>query len=213
MRTTAQVGTVAPYDSDRAVETDLGGLFYLVNLALALELYGDFTQPLGPSLALPLWDFVAVVGGRLLRDPRLDEPVWELLRVLAGRGDEPIGVGFVEPDWWRPPSGAAGAAEVVGDATPSEITDRRTDSNGPILLARWIDRLMPHVRFRLRQALGVADFERMLLEHRARVVVANDRLDVFLALATLPVAIRIAGLDRDPAWVPAAGRSIGFHFD
>jgi hypothetical protein len=28
----------------------------------------------------------------------------------------------------------------------------------------------------------------------------------------LPLQIRFAGLDRDPGWVPAAGRFITFHF-
>jgi hypothetical protein len=31
-------------------------------------------------------------------------------------------------------------------------------------------------------------------------------------LATLPIELRIAGLDRDPGWIPSAGRSISFHF-
>jgi len=25
--------------------------------------------------------------------------------------------------------------------------------------------------------------------------------------------VRLSGLDRDPGWVPAAGRSVHFHFD
>src|SRR5213076_1469870 len=36
---------VAPF-----VETDLGGLFYLINVGLFLELYGDFTSPLRPGI-------------------------------------------------------------------------------------------------------------------------------------------------------------------
>jgi len=36
---------------------------------------------------------------------------------------------------------------------------------------------------------------------------------LFFALAGLPIELRIAGLDRDPSWVPAAGRFINFHFE
>jgi hypothetical protein len=37
-------------------------------------------------------------------------------------------------------------------------------------------------------------------------------MHINFALAELPIEIRIAGLDRDPGWVPAAGRFIAFHF-
>ena len=48
--------------------------------------------------------------------------------------------------------------------------------------------------------------------HSARVLLTATHLDVFLTLEELPVEIRIARLDRDPGWVPAAGRYIAFHF-
>jgi hypothetical protein len=47
----------------------------------------------------------------------------------------------------------------------------------------------------------------------ARVSVTTTHLDVVMALSDLPVEVRLAGLDRDPGWVPAAGRSVAFHFD
>ena len=47
----------------------------------------------------------------------------------------------------------------------------------------------------------------------ARVLIGRTRLDVFFALASHPIAIRIAGFDRNPGWVPAAGRVIRFHYD
>src|SRR5205807_8456567 len=34
------------------IETQLGGLFYLINLALYLNLYGDFTMPEAPGIEL-----------------------------------------------------------------------------------------------------------------------------------------------------------------
>ncbi len=68
------------------MSSQLGGLFFLVNLGLYLELYGDFSTPLTPGIALPIWDFVAIVGEALLREHELaDDPVWALLAQLAGR--------------------------------------------------------------------------------------------------------------------------------
>jgi len=79
----------------------------------------------------------------------------------------------------------------------------------------WLDELMPSVRQRLRAALGLdetTDPGPLLISHSGRVRVTETHIDVFLLLAELPIAIRFAGLDRDPGWVPAAGRFIAFHF-
>jgi hypothetical protein len=162
--------------------TEYGGVFYLINLALFLGLYGDFTCPAHPGLELPIWDFLALLGERLAGEALRADPVWELLARLAGRGpDESPGHDFAPPG-----------------------------------IERWLDELMPHVRARLCLALGLADADGLaglLLAHRARVTVTATHLDVTFGLAELPLAIRLAGLDRDPGWVPAAGRFIAFHFE
>jgi hypothetical protein len=83
-------------------------------------------------------------------------------------------------------------------------------------LQRWLGWLMPYVRARLARALGLvspAELGQLLCARAARVFVTAARLDVNLALAELPIAVRLAGLDRDPGWVPAAGRFIAFHFE
>jgi len=72
------------------------------------------------------------------------------------------------------------------------------------------------VRYRLRQALDVGsldDVAPLLVRRPARVHVSSAAIDVSYSLAELPIEIRMSGLDRDPGWVPAAGRAIGFHFD
>jgi len=53
---------------------------------------------------------------------------------------------------------------------------------------------------------------RLVCCHRAEVTVTLSRVNVHFALAELPLAIRVAGLDRDPGWIPVSGRSVGFHF-
>jgi hypothetical protein len=95
----------APPLLEACVETRLGGLFYLVNLGLFLNLYGDFTTPLTPGLALPLWDFLALLGERLCGGRLREDAVWVLLAKLAGRHeDEPPGRDFAPEDAWRLPA-------------------------------------------------------------------------------------------------------------
>ena len=80
----------------------------------------------------------------------------------------------------------------------------------------WLGCLLPYVRARLCAALGVngaGALGRLVCEHGARVSVTATRLDVTFSLAGLPLEVRLAGLDRDPGWVPAAGRRVAFHYE
>jgi hypothetical protein len=47
----------------------------------------------------------------------------------------------------------------------------------------------------------------------ARLTLTPSSLAINLSLAALPLAIRYAGLDRDPGWIPAAARSVRFVFE
>jgi hypothetical protein len=245
-----------------AVPTGIGGLFFLINVGQALELYSDFSRPLTPGIALPLWDFLALLALGLLGDGVRDDPAWSLLARLARRGDgEEPGRGFDPPDRWEvPPSWLApfpepGAwawsaahgrlrvehpagfpvvdrpraaddpeAEAVAvvrryredlefsivDATPTEVPRE------PSPLARWAGALSAYVGRRLARAVGQDDAGKaaaLVCRLGATALVTPTRLDVVLSLAELPVEVRRAGLDRDPGWVPAAGRYVAFHFD
>jgi hypothetical protein len=259
--------------SQARIQTEFGGLFYLVNLGLFLNLYGDFTTPLAPGLALPLWDFLALLGERLCGARVREDAVWGLLSKLTGRGrEEPPGRDFAPEDEWRLPprwlapfrglrvwswSDEGGRLRVrhaegflvldvklalegqrrrttqdVERRLDEELTvyDERTrfnlrrapsvvDDDGPEgggALARWLGRLIPYVEARLRRALGVresGEAARLVCEHEARVSVTETRLDVTFALERLPVEVRLSGLDRDPGWVPAAGRYVAFNYE
>ncbi len=240
------------------VQTELGGLFYLLNLALALELYGDFTAPLEPGIGLNPWEFVDLLGTWLL-GRRSDDPIWGLLASLAGRDhDEARGRGFRPPPAWRVPpkwlepfehhgtwcwSAAAGVLRIVHPAgfavtavprttaAPEAQLRRELRRLRPLMpvaartsltrepsrpLARWIARLGGYADARLRVALALGAHTRVgpvLLEHRARVLVSPSHVDVVLKLAELPLEVRIAGLDRNPGWIPAAGRHVALHFE
>lgn len=82
--------------------------------------------------------------------------------------------------------------------------------------APWLCWLRLYVRARLSAALGLRSMGRpgkLLCSCPARLHVTPTHLDAYFTLARLPIEVRLAGLDRDPGWVPAAGRYIRFHFD
>jgi hypothetical protein len=71
------------------------------------------------------------------------------------------------------------------------------------------------VQIRLLQALNLETREQInaiLFERKATVAVTATNLDVTFSLADLPFEIRLSGLDRDPGWIPAAGKFVRFHF-
>jgi hypothetical protein len=251
-----------------AIETQFGGIFYLLNVALALGLYGDFTMPRAPGIALSPWDWLALVGLACFGCDIERDPVWALLADLAGRAaDEPPGRHFtpsniqsLPADWLAPWGGVTrlevhverdrlqlwhGAGFVVMDvlltrgSTPliqarslcrqhellhdARLARLRGDPPRCCLhlprrrrLARWLRWIVPYLTARLARALATEDLTAvpaLVCRHPARLSCTATNLDVRLSLATLPVALRIAGLDRDPGWIPAAGRTVAFHFE
>lgn len=251
------------------IQTGFGGLFYLINVGLRLNLYGDFTTPLSPGLSLSVWDFLALLGRRLCGGRVEEDAVWALLARLAGRREgEGPGHDFAPDEEWRVPPAwlapfagggawewaAAGgrlrvrhpagflvldvplgarrtrrevgrrlAQELEAYGGRSDVTLRPAESEDfegarefadeGAALGRWLGRLAPYVSARLRVALGTDEAARLLCEQRARVSVSETRLDVTFALERLPLEVRLAGLDRDPGWVPAAGRRVAFHYE
>ena len=141
------------------VETDLGGVFYLLNLALFLDLYGDFTRPLEPGLALSPWDLLALLAPKLLADPSRNVPIWPLLARLAGRKRrERPGSGFRAPAAWRTPPGwlepfdhdgpwrwsaARDTLRIVHPAGFDAVAVPRRDEPAHAQLARELRRLRP----------------------------------------------------------------------
>lgn len=176
--------SLAPLDAV-TIETELGGLFYLINLALFMEIYSDFTSPVeGFHDDLSIWDFVAIVGREINEDRDLDDPIWTGLQNLQDVQNKNLG----------------------NSENPENSVNKPT----------WLTDLLPHIRARLILALGIhndGSLADILLRHRARVTITPIHLDVFFALSDHPIEIRLSGLDRNPGWVPAAGRFIAFHYD
>lgn len=200
-----QASPAAPVSSARAhpapfthtlptpTDTRYAGLFFLLNVALSLGLYGDFTQPRTPGLPLSPWQFLRAagqaLGGRAARtDPLFD---WLIAMDPSPPPRTPL------PAGWQPPPGCA-VALAPPLAAPTSLR------------ALW-----PLVRARLALALGLPPAQAVATTLRlpAQVRARAGRVDVHASLAHLPLAVRLAGLDRDPSWLPAAGCDIRFHFE
>jgi hypothetical protein len=152
------------------VETELGGVFYLLNLALFLELYADFTRPREPGIALDPWDLLALLAPRLLVEPARGDALWPLLAQLAGRGPRVRpGRGFHPPRQWRTPpewlspfdhdgtwrwSAARGTLRLVHPAGFTVAAVARTQEPPRRQLARELRRLRPPLPATRRAGLG-----------------------------------------------------------
>ncbi|MFD8778374.1 hypothetical protein [Streptomyces sp. NPDC059916] len=245
------------------MRTQLGGVFFLIVVVQALDLYPDFSAPERPGLPLDLWDCVELLGTALLApmaQAERTDPVWSLLGGLAARphGESP-GTGFRPPPWrvpadWLAPFGtsesaarqwswsvtrgrlrvdhpagfpavlvprhgpAAGQVRTEAHrmgALPGSLRRGRLPALPTGALSAWVQALARYAGARCGLALGCPQREvaALLLRRPARVCATPTRLDVFFSLADHPVAVRRAGLDRDPGWIPAGGRSVSFHFD
>jgi hypothetical protein len=197
------------------VDTALGGLFFLVALCQHLGLVADFSAPADPGAGVDPWDLVVLLGERLLDPPDADDPVWALLASLAGRDPETRPAAGVRPPrgWRVPPEWLAPFGEDERAARLRRDALRRPPArHGRRAVDRWADRVAAYADARLRLALGVDDAAGLLLRVPARVELTPAHVDVVLSLDRHPVEVRLAGLDRDPGWVPAAGRFLAFHF-
>ena len=178
------------------VHTELGGVLFLANVLLALGVYGDFASPRRPGVELDFWLCLRLLAARLLAPrPQLRDPLWPLLRDLAA--DEPSASARLR-------SGARGRrrstpADVPGwRASPVEAASTRGSRGSRSACAPIFAR--------------PASSPPALLRRAARVELSATRVDVDFDLAGHPIEIRMAGLDRDPGWIPAAGRSLAFRF-
>jgi hypothetical protein len=174
-----------PTPNVERIATEWGGVLYLINVAIGQGLYGDFTVPLQTGLALPVWDFLALVGEAFAGETFRADPLPRLFARLSGRGqDEPPGAEF------EPPSGEP--------------------------LRKWLDGICRSIDELLRRTLHLGDGDdlvSLVLNRSAKIVASSSRMDAYFSLAEHPVELRIAGLDRDPGWIPAAGRAVHFHYE
>src|SRR5206468_2126155 len=229
--TPGEVGETLPAVSwAPTVESAFGGVFFLVNVALYLKLYGDFTSPGEKGLELDIWDFLCLLGWDFVGDEMKDDAIFELFATLAGRAKWQRPGAYFDPphDWHLSPQWLeafpepferkevirGGRLQVIhpsGFLLVDESRDVDAESLDP--LPRWLSWIGSYIRARLARALGRHGAAEFLCRLPARVECTTTHVNIFYRLETHPTEIRLAGLYRDPGWVPAAGRYVAYYFD
>lgn len=179
----------------RLIASRYSGLLFLLNAFLALRLYGDFTSPRRSALGLSPWGLLRRLGLRWFGRTFERDPLHALLIDLAG-GHEADRL----EDFDVPPGrcGEFAAPEAALDWDP------------------WFRAFDSFLRIRLAAALGRRSGTvsvPFVCRRRGTLRVSAERVVVVLPLETHPVALRRAGLDRNPGWIPAAGRIVEFAFE
>jgi len=224
---------------DAHFETGFGGLLFLLNAFVALDLYPDFTQPGGARLEpSPLWLADRIgrywFGARYRGDGLAG---WIAAQAAAGRLPA---VWRAKSDWligfetraaprltvrrgrttlWHPAGfplrdGKEGRVHrrscAVGFRHPiaARISPAGSLPSNPA--DRWAACLALYLNARLRLLCGAG---LSLLALPARVRTRDLDLAATFALDRHPIQLRLAGLDRNPGWQPAEGRSFAFVFE
>lgn len=78
-------------------------------------------------------------------------------------------------------------------------------------LRRFLHFILPFARWRLRQALGDTRIEEILLRD-GTLYASRTHVDLVMGMKQVSVPARLAGLDKNPGWVPELGRVVIFHF-
>jgi len=224
-RASAEIEPISPAHGDTPrkadaawVATEIGGTFYLVTLLTRLDFFDSLERHFGCASTVGGWTWMELLA-RALLGPRLEEhstdPLWRCLATLDGReSDASIGAGFDGADDYVLPK--AWTLELF--ALDNHAAARDLGQMGVPLtpeLGRFLSFLLPFFRWRLTHALHLdrdTAIAEVLLESPARVSVSATHVDVRFPIDAARPAVRLAGLDADPGWVPALGRVVRFEF-
>lgn len=212
---------------DGGESTRLGGVLYLVNLMVALELPACFEEGWRLHSQVGPWGLLEALARELLGDELAGleaDPLWAVLAQLAGRpAGQPPGIRLPRsrPRRWPmfqvPPGWLKGQpeAESVPPALPRARRGQLNAVYRP-LLARWLAQALPFITRRLRLALGMGDdasLAKGLLLLPGRLIVSSSHVDLVASLSNISLPVRLAGLDHNPGWLPDFGRVIYLHFE
>ncbi|MCE4536728.1 hypothetical protein LXT12_05620 [Pelomonas sp. P7] len=157
-------------------------LLFIVNALLEDGLYPDFTRPADPGLPVPLWALLAALA-RAWRLPADDPLPGVLAAACAG---------------WTAPGVMPAAPGVPAGLWPA-----------------WLAGYARTLRRRLCRRLGLrasAWRAALVLPRPARLWLSEAEWVAEFDLAAHDLAWRLAGLDRDPGWLPSAGLTLRFRF-
>ncbi|MDP9170645.1 MAG: hypothetical protein M3N54_08515, partial [Acidobacteriota bacterium] len=128
--------------------------------------------------------------------------IWDFITLM---GSEFCPEAFGKDAIWAVLAGLAGRTE--GEA-PGHAYEPPNES-----LRGWTQRTASTIRARLVEALERDDAVELVCHLTGRIRLTPVDVHVYFSLDAHPIEIRLAGLDRNPGWIPAAGRYVHFHFD
>lgn len=206
-RTPATAETAVPVAIERpSITSAYAGLFFLLNSFLALKLYGDFTRPGDGLKGLSPFELMHLLGTRWFGAAFAKDPVAPLLIKLAGlEPREKPGRLFEPPIWSVPDDWLLSWPERKRHRFP-------LSGDSGLSTRRWINNLARYLAARLKRALDNPHAVTITCAQPGRITLDRDRINIHFPLADHPIALRFAGLDRDPGWVPAAAHFIEFSF-
>jgi hypothetical protein len=212
------------------VESSFAGVFFLINVALALGLYSDFTSPRGNNLEMNIWNFLCLLAAEFVGSEFQDDALPHAFDELAGPTPEQHpDASFHPPQKWQVPDewlepfpepfewkeeiheGRVQVAHPAGFLLKDEPLQDAHE--GATDLERWVTWVVSYIRARLERAIGRRDAAEFLCRVHGSIEISAMHVNVYYSLQNYPTEIRLAGLDRDPGWVPAAGRYVAYHFD
>jgi len=174
-------------------------LLMLVNCLLGDGIYPDFTRPRDPGFPLPIWTLLPLLAEALIGPAARDDPLWPCLD-QRGQALPHRPFGALASDWPLP---------------VQALRPRRLRHAGRHSLQRWVAGYAERLRGRLQMVLGLprARIGQSLQGPPARLWLSAAEIVVVFDLESHPVAWRLAGLDRDPGYLPSAGCRLRFCFD
>lgn len=206
----------ARFLAEWSFSTKIGGAFYLLELFQRLDIPRCFEDDWKLETEVGHWGSLELALRGLGLGAAPADPLMPALGRLAGRDDgEPAGSGVVAPA--RPSLPSPGTSELSPEAQRSVKAWRaklRPLEAAPGAFA-WQSLAVPWLVGKLHQAVSprsgfdLAGF----LAVGAKVFVSTSHVDVVFPSDAANVAVRRAGLDRDPGWSPELGRVIAFHFE
>jgi hypothetical protein len=243
LRSNIEIADFAVPTPIQSFDSSFGGLLFLMNALLAMELYPDFTRPLDDRLQpSPFWLLdqlgTCVFGTRYRIDPLHDflshtglagalPDVWEvrdswlerlpsahfascLMSKRLTLWDDRGFALFDGPLWAAATVAKTARAFRFAGQYSGQMDAAKVRKMPRSRTVRWVTHLAKFLSFRLKMAESRLAFSALRIP--ARVEIRLDRVDCHFSLGVLPLALRMAGLDRDPGWLPAEGRALAFHF-
>lgn len=194
------------------------GVFYLVNVVRSLGFFRALDEHFRLPSVVGGWGWIELLA-RALLGPRAaglaDDPVWRVLAGLDGREPEvPAGMGFIAPSVETLPDAWEALLRDAGAASPAPSPPLGMEPSPE--LRRFLDLVVPFVRLRVERALRAGgtdeELESALFRRIGRIQATRAHVDVRMELDQVSLAVRIAGLDANPGWVPELARVVTFYF-